>query len=290
MKETKTYTLSNGKILGYAEYGSEEGNPIFHFHGTGSSRLEGKLFHESGLRKNIRIIVIDRPGFGQSDYQPRTLLDWPDTVLIVAKHLNIKNFSVMGISGGGPHALVCAYKIPDRIQNCLVIGTPGPPEIGTKFFSRLLRLQGWLFKHIPFTYAQYMKMVSKASSDPERLKNFTRKYKNRYPPADAKAILEDQGEYLPLFSRAIKEGTRQSFKGTIQEMKIFSSSWGFKLEDISRYQKVILWHWEDDLTFKAVREMSDTIPNCITRFFPNEGHFSVFMKYIEDILDEIVVI
>lgn len=42
MRENEIFfTSHNGKKLGYAEYGAEEGTPVFHFHGTGSSRLEG---------------------------------------------------------------------------------------------------------------------------------------------------------------------------------------------------------------------------------------------------------
>ena len=283
MKENEVFILHNGKKLGYAKYGADEGTPVFHFHGTGSSRLEGKLFHAKGLEKNIQIIIIDRPGFGLSDFQNRKLLDWPDTVLELAKFLGIEKFSTMGISGGGPHAIVCAYKIPEKLRNCISIGTPGPPEIGTKHFPRLLRAQGWIFKHFPFIYSQYMKMISKTSSDSERLKDFTRKHQKRYPPADAKFILKDEGNYLPLISRAIKEGTQYTLNGAVQEMKIFSSTWGFQIEDISPNQKIILWHGEDDLTFNAVKEMSEIIPSCETKFFPDEGHFSVYMNHLEEL-------
>lgn len=282
MQENAIFTLQNGKKLGYAEYGLTEGTPVFHFHGTGSSRLEGKLFHRKGEEHNTRIIAIDRPGFGLSDFQDRNLLDWPDTVLELAEFLKIDKFSVMGISGGGPHTIVCGYKIPGRLHKWIAIGTPGPPEISSKHFSRLFRLQGWIFKHFSFTYAQYMKMISKTTSDPERLKSFTRKHQKQYPPADAKFILENGEEYLPLISRAIKEGTRQTLKGAIREMKIFSSSWGFQLEDISPDQEIILWHGEDDLTFNAVKEMSNIIPNCVPKFFPKEGHFSVFINHLDE--------
>ncbi|MFX1284200.1 MAG: alpha/beta fold hydrolase [Promethearchaeota archaeon] len=288
MRENEVFTLQNGKKLGYAKYGADEGTPLFHFHGTGSSRLEGKLFHTKGLEKNIRIITIDRPGFGLSDFQNRKLLEWPDTVLELAQFLEIKKFSIMGISGGGPHCIVCAYKIPERLRNCIAIGTPGPPEIETKHFPWLLRVQGWIFKHFPFTYRQYMKMISKTSSDPEQLRNFTRKHKKRYPPADAKFILEDSGENLQLITRAIREGTQHTFKGAVHEMKLFSSSWGFQLQDISPNQKIILWHGEDDLTFNAAKEMNEIIPNCEARFFPNEGHFSVYMNYLEELFQQLL--
>lgn len=35
--------LQDGRVLGYAEYGSPEGLPVFYFHGFPGSRLDLKL-------------------------------------------------------------------------------------------------------------------------------------------------------------------------------------------------------------------------------------------------------
>jgi hypothetical protein len=36
----QTYQLSDGRMLGYAEYGAPQGKPLFYFHGWPSSRIE----------------------------------------------------------------------------------------------------------------------------------------------------------------------------------------------------------------------------------------------------------
>ena len=38
-------TLKDGRKLGYAEFGIENGKPVFYFHGHGSSRLEPKIYN-----------------------------------------------------------------------------------------------------------------------------------------------------------------------------------------------------------------------------------------------------
>jgi len=38
--DDKTILLEDGRTLGNAEYGELEGNPVFHFNGSGGSRLE----------------------------------------------------------------------------------------------------------------------------------------------------------------------------------------------------------------------------------------------------------
>lgn len=73
--------LSDGCHLGYAEYGDPDGKPVVYFHGGLSSRLDiafAALFCQT---RGIRLLSIDRPGIGLSDFQPnRMLLDWPDDI------------------------------------------------------------------------------------------------------------------------------------------------------------------------------------------------------------------
>ena len=111
----QTLKLKDGRTLGYIDLGNKDGKPLFHFHGFPGSRLEATILADRAIVKNIRVICIDRPGMGLSDFKEnRTLLDWPDDVVELADALEIDKFAVEGISGGGPYAAACAYKIPDR--------------------------------------------------------------------------------------------------------------------------------------------------------------------------------
>jgi hypothetical protein len=58
----KAIVLKDGRTLGYAEYGEQEGTPILLFHGTAGSRLEGRLSERTAQAYHARIIVADRPG------------------------------------------------------------------------------------------------------------------------------------------------------------------------------------------------------------------------------------
>jgi pimeloyl-ACP methyl ester carboxylesterase len=67
---------------------------------------------------------------GLSDYKKdRTILDWPDDVVELADALGIDKFPIEGISGGGPYAAACAYKIPDRLTACGIISGLGPMDL-----------------------------------------------------------------------------------------------------------------------------------------------------------------
>jgi hypothetical protein len=90
----KTIQLSDGRSLAYLDSGNPEGRPVFYFHGGPGSRLEGYLYNELNQQLGIRMIAIDRPGYGLSDFQEdRTYLDWPDDVSELANQLGIDRLS-----------------------------------------------------------------------------------------------------------------------------------------------------------------------------------------------------
>ena len=90
--------------MGYAQYGSVDGKPVFYFAGGNSSRLEGRCFDRAARPQAVRLLVPDRPGFGPSDDQPkRTFLAWPGDVAQLADALGKGRFGVFGVSGEAPH-------------------------------------------------------------------------------------------------------------------------------------------------------------------------------------------
>ena len=78
-----TVRTASGRTLAYAETGEPDGAPVFYFHGIPGSRLD---FHQPFNRPaldgaGVRIIGIDRPGYGGSDFQRRRrYTDWTDDV------------------------------------------------------------------------------------------------------------------------------------------------------------------------------------------------------------------
>jgi ketosteroid isomerase-like protein len=94
--------------------------------GLPGSRIEGRLGDEAATATGVRLIAIDRPGMGLSDFQlRRALVDWPDDVAQVAWALELDRFSVLGISGGGPYAAACAWKLAARLTGAGIVSHEG---------------------------------------------------------------------------------------------------------------------------------------------------------------------
>jgi pimeloyl-ACP methyl ester carboxylesterase len=78
-----------------------------------------------------RVITYDRPGYGQSSRHPgRRVVDCVADVTAIVDDLGVDRFAVTGGSGGGPHALAVAARLPDRVirAECTVGGAPREAE------------------------------------------------------------------------------------------------------------------------------------------------------------------
>jgi len=123
----ETMQLSDGRKLAYLDIGDPDGRPVFYFHGAPGSRLEGLMFEELNRELGIRMIALDRPGYGMSEFQEsRTYLHWAKDVGELADHLGIDRFAVLGWSSGGPYAAAVAHEIPQRLTVAAIVAGEGP--------------------------------------------------------------------------------------------------------------------------------------------------------------------
>ena len=285
-KENQQFELKDGRKLGYAEYGDLNGKPIFHFHGYYGSRLEAKLLANKAKKHGVRFISVDRPGMGLSDFQPnRTLLDWPIDILELVDYLNLDKFIVEGVSGGGPYAAVCAFKIPHRLLSCAIIAGIGPIEMTTKGMKRSNRIIFFLIRRIPFLFKIMMNSEMKTFNDPEKINKAMEKSIKSMPEADQ--IVLKQPDLLKLFIEEQKEAFRQGKEGPVYDGRIYVKPWGFDLTDISPQLPVHLWHGELDVNvpISIGQRISELIPNCTSKFYPNEAHLSIIFNNVDEILE-----
>ncbi|CAD6593917.1 MAG: hypothetical protein ASARMPREDX12_007776 [Alectoria sarmentosa] len=106
---SQTFILDNGDTISYSTYGPAFNDAIFLLHGWSGSRMHGLFFHSLAEELGARIICPDRPGIGLSTPSPnRTLLDYPNTIAQLARHLDLNTYRILGWSGGGPFVLACA--------------------------------------------------------------------------------------------------------------------------------------------------------------------------------------
>ncbi len=78
-------------------------------------------------KKGIRLIGIDRPGYGGSTAQPGyTVASHAHDVRVVAEALGYDRIGIWGISGGGPYALGSAALLPDVVVAAAAVASVAP--------------------------------------------------------------------------------------------------------------------------------------------------------------------
>jgi pimeloyl-ACP methyl ester carboxylesterase len=275
----QTLILKGGRTLGYAEWGNASGVPLVHLHGSSSSRLEHPLQPEA--LEGVRLVTIDRPGHGLSDFQPgRTLLDWPQDVEALADHLGIEEFAVSGWSAGGPYALACAYRIPERLTRVGLISSFGPYDrpAATADMDRFNKIALAMARRMPWALTRRLtQMMGRTfTRDPEGTAQ--RRFAS-LPDPDRQALSEPSARDMLLASMV--ESFRAGSDGSAWEARLMTLPWGFDLRDIA--VPVALWHGDADINspLAAANYLSHTIPNASLTVFPDEGHFHILKHWGE---------
>jgi len=274
--------LSDGRQLGYAEYGDRDGAPLLFFHGTPGSRRVARCADQAARRRGIRLIAPDRPGFGLSDLQPgRTLGAWPADIVELADAVGLERFAVAGVSGGGAYAAACAWRIEDRLRHVGIISGMGPidePALAA-VLSRRYRAGFALMRRLPAALrgalglgrlglrcAPGCVLAGLAASLPEVDRAI-------FARPEVRTLLRDDA----------LEALRQGPRGAAQELLLFSRPWDFSLAEIR--MPVRLWHGAADaqVPVAIARRVAAAIPDCRASFIPGAGHLWI-LDHVDEIL------
>jgi pimeloyl-ACP methyl ester carboxylesterase len=120
-----TIERADGRTVSWARFGPPTGRPLLLLHGTPGSRLDRSP--DPGLydRVGAQVVTFNRPGYGSSSAQrDRTMPSVAADPVAVVDELGWDRFAVLGVSGGGPHALALCVHAPERVGAVgLAVGT-----------------------------------------------------------------------------------------------------------------------------------------------------------------------
>ena len=122
--------LPDGRRLAYDDVGDPAGAPVVYLHGTPDSRL-GRPPDAHTAVAGVRLLAVDRPGFGDSDLEPGASLTslGRDIAHLLDAH-GIDRALLLGWSGGGLAALGAAATpaLGPRLAAVGLVGTLPPAE------------------------------------------------------------------------------------------------------------------------------------------------------------------
>jgi len=279
-----TVRTADGRQLSTQVYGDPDGRPVFLLHGTPGSRLgphpRSAVLHRMG----VRLISFDRPGYGGSDrFEGRRVADVAADVLTIADDHDLEQFSVVGRSGGGPHALACAALLPERITRVAVlVGIAPHGADGLDWFDGMAQSNVAEFTAAANSYADIVahtrEVASAVRADPASL---IARLHAELPDSDRR-VVADHG-IRSMLIKSYAEALRTSDYGWIDDALAFCSPWGFDPASIP--VPVLLWHGASDVFSPAshARWLADKIPNAAVVVQAGAAHFGA-LDVLPDIL------
>lgn len=279
-QDEQSIPLPDGRRLGYAEYGAPNGRPVLFFHGAPGSRHIHADMAGHAAQCGIRLIAVERPGYGLSDPQPkRAMADWPNDIAALADALGLERFSIIGFSGGSPYPLSCAYSLPDRVEKVALAAALAP-----------LDAPGATVGMSPMVSGLY----ALAQANPDGLKDSFAAIASS-PAAlvaamsasatdwDRKVIGARHAEFVTEYTQTLRGG----IEGVASDFVLASGNWGFPLDGIKA--EVHLWIGTADRNTPPAMTayLASRLPNSRTFMLEGEGHFA-FYGYWEEILRRLV--
>jgi pimeloyl-ACP methyl ester carboxylesterase len=269
-----TVTTKDGRTLAYVERGQADAVPLIVCHGTPGSRLTRHPDEGIYDRHGVRAIVYDRPGYGRSAPKSgRSVADAAADIEAIADGLGLERFTVVGGSGGAPHALACGALLGDRLIRVGALVTPAPSDTGDfDFFAGLAEIN--------------VKEFGAALEGKEAIDAYLEPYVEAIR-SDPDAVLDEITSELPEVDRAIAakpefrevirdsfvEAVRQGVRGWADDDLAFAKTWGFELEDVRA--EVRLWQGELDVLAPRTHGeyVASRLPNAHFELLEGGGHF-----------------
>lgn len=255
--------------------GDPLGVPVFMLHGMPGSRHGPKPRTSVLYRLGVRLFSYDRPGYGASTRRKgRSVADAAADVATIANYFGVGRFSVVGRSGGGPHALACATLLPEQVVRTATLGCVAPPDAsGLNWFDGMtddntvaytLAVTG-----APLFATQLRQRARALLVDPDSLLSVLRK-----EMTDSDRILVKGVALRRLMADTFEEGLRAGADGWIDDVAALVRAWGFELDGIKG--PVRLWHGAQD-NFAPVSHsqwLMDHIPTADIEIQPESAHFA----------------
>lgn len=261
------------RLLTFVTSGQSNGSPVFYAHGMPGSHV--------GLPRGIRmthagawVIGVVRPGYGESTRQPgRSVVDFADEVAALADVLELDRFAVVGRSGGGPHALACGARMPDRVSRLAVLACPAPIAMkGWGWIKELAESNQEIYRQQDprIIENKILDRAFEVRRDPSKLLN---DLAPELVPSDVQVLGDIAIKHL--LTESYAQALSHGLYGWVDDALALKKPWGFELSDV-RADKVTFWAAGDD-NFSPVNDtkvMAESIEGATVAIERDAGHFS----------------
>ena len=245
---THVVRAPDGRDLAVEVSGHPSGKPVFLLHGTPGSLLGPRPRGIVLYRLDIRLISYNRPGYpGSTRVKGRIVADAAADVEAIADHFGIDRFSVIGRSGGAPHALACAAdkRLRDRLICSASLCSLAPYDANGLDWSADM-VESNITAYHNAAESNLQSLIATFNQQAEEVRNSSHGLINTLQPELASPDRQVIGDIAlrRIIASTHAEALRESVDGWVDDVMALGHPWGVGFSDISA--PVLLWHGGDD--------------------------------------------
>ena len=281
--------LSDGRRLDMRVSGPADGVPLVFHHGTPGAVTPIRAVERAAHEHGMRLVTSSRPGYGDSTRRPaRRVVDVVDDTVSLLEAIEAERCILAGWSGGGPHALACAARLPVAAAAVVVIAGVAPYDADGL---------DWLSGMGEDNVAEF----SAAATGEEDLRAFLNQLHPHLKGVDATGIISSLASVLPEVDQVVltdefgedmaasfREGLRTGVDGWLDDDLAFVKPWGFELAEVS--VPTMIWQGSEDLMvpFAHGQWLASRLSGASVHLEQGEGHLSVGVGALDRMLEEAV--
>jgi len=283
--------LADGRRLAYDDVGDAEGVAVVYLHGCPDCRLTRHPDDSNATRAGVRLIAVDRPGYGSSDAHPSsTEATQADDIVALADALGLERFAVLGWSSGGPGALALGALHPERVTAIGVAAGQVPmiadADVSDAIDPVITMRADVMTTMTPDEFASMTSpLVSPLDASIDIHMDAVVEGMDAAYLADLQSVA-GLHEQLALGSLAAVE---HGLAGVERDMRAMVSAWPFDLGTITA--PVTFWYGTEDHRFKppAGQWLADRIRDARVEIFDGASHLLPLVHW-STLLEELVLV
>jgi pimeloyl-ACP methyl ester carboxylesterase len=263
--------LADRRMVGFSGFGPPGGLPVVICHGGPGSRLAPRRLAASAGASSLRLIGIDRPGYGLSTPLPgRTIGSWVPDALAVLDELGVDRFIAAGTSTGGAYALALAALAPERALGCVVCcGLSDLRWAEGKAMASVNRM-GEMFDADRETALA----IASEVLGPDGGRMATAMENVQLTPADMEVVRDP--EWMAAWNAEIPEMFAQGVVGYADDRLADGMGWGsFDVGAITCPVVVLHGGSDQGVPVAHAHNTAKVVPGAELRIFEHHGHFSI---------------
>lgn len=288
MNRMHRVTLDDGRRVEVRAVGPDNAQAVLFLPGTPTAATEFRFLEGPAAARGLQVVSLSRPGYGSSTRRPgRRVVDVVGDVDQVLRHLEIDRCLVLGWSGGGPHALACAARLPQASAVATIASGASLRAADLDWADGMTESNV-----VGFEAALAGEESLRLLLERDRSGMLAATAEDLQPVIASGLAPVDRRHLTATFVADLHASThaalRDGVEGWCDDVLALAGDWGFDLDEIVIPTQV--WHGSDDLLVPIAhgRWLTSRLSHADLHLLDDAGHVSLVVGRMPEVLDSLI--